>query len=95
LVAKKSISDSKQNADVEDAYRKTIGQAIGGAALLVGLYFTMQQYFLATQAQHIEQYQKGFELLKGGDVAVHIGGIYGLEILGNAVPGLEPATKGL
>jgi uncharacterized protein YjbI with pentapeptide repeats len=86
LVSKKHFTDAKQNADVEDAYRKTIGQAIGGAALLVGLYFTMQQYFLATQAQHLDQFQKNFEALKGTDVAVHIGGIYGLEILGETVP---------
>src|SRR3954451_13695635 len=86
IAKRKMIRDPKQRADIEDAYRKTISQAIGGAALLTGIYFTVQQYYLATRTQNLEQYQKGFDALKGSDVAVHIGGIYGLEILSRSVP---------
>lgn len=46
----------------------------------------MQQYYLSTEAQNINQYQKGFEALKGSDIPVHVGAIYGLEILAGAVP---------
>lgn len=92
LVAKKKLDGARDSADVEDAYRKSIAQAIGAGALILGLYFTMQQYFLATQAQHIDQYQKGFEALKGTDVGVHVGAIYGLEIMANAVPEWRQST---
>jgi len=43
-----TIRDPKARADVEDNFRKTIGQLLGGAAVLVGagfayLQFTQQQ----------------------------------------------------
>ena len=42
------IHDPKARADVEDNFRKTVGQALGGAAVLIGaaaayLQFTQQQ----------------------------------------------------
>ena len=42
------IHDPKARADTEDNFRKTVGQALGGAAVLIGagaayLQFTQQQ----------------------------------------------------
>lgn len=88
------ISDPKARADVEDNFRKTVGQALGGAAVLIAagvayLQFTQQQQ-TAQKASEISQktaedlrisnqVAKGFEQLAGREMAMRLGGIYGLE----------------
>src|SRR5215472_9400347 len=88
------IRDAKAREDVEDNIRKTIGQLLGGAAVLIGaalayLQFTEQQR--TSQRQFTQQQQasrdllvsnqvgKGFELLGNDKVVVRLGGIYALE----------------
>jgi uncharacterized protein YjbI with pentapeptide repeats len=88
------IRDAKARADVEDNYRKTVGQALGGIAVLLGaglayLQFSQQQraadlqFRQQQQASHdlliSSQVSKGFELLGSEKVAVRLGGIYALE----------------
>jgi len=90
-----TIRDPKARADVEDNFRKTIGQLLGGAAVLIGaglayLQFSEQQqtsqrqFSAQQQASHdlliSNQVSKGFEQL-GNDkaVVVRVGGIYALE----------------
>jgi hypothetical protein len=46
------IRDPKARADVEDNFRKTIGQLLGGAAALMGTGFAYYQSQLAQQATH-------------------------------------------
>jgi hypothetical protein len=46
------ILDAKARADVEDNFRKTIGQLLGGAAVLIGTGFAYYQSQLAQQATH-------------------------------------------
>jgi hypothetical protein len=46
------IPDAKARADVEDNFRKTIGQLLGGAAVLIGTGFAYYQSQLAQQATH-------------------------------------------
>jgi Pentapeptide repeats (8 copies) len=46
------IPDAKARADVEDNFRKTIGQLLGGAAVLVGTGFAYYQSQLAQQATY-------------------------------------------
>jgi hypothetical protein len=80
-----AIRDPKARADVEDNFRKTIGQLLGGAAVLIGagaayLQFQQQQ----TSAHDLlisNQVAKGFELLgnKDGQIDQRLGGIYALE----------------
>jgi uncharacterized protein YjbI with pentapeptide repeats len=89
-----TIRDPKARADVEDNFRKTIGQLLGGAAVLIGaglayLQFTQQQQ--ASQQQFLQQQQasrdllisnqvaKGFEQLGSDKIVVRLGGIYALE----------------
>jgi hypothetical protein len=64
------IRDPKARADVEDNFRKTIGQLLGGAAVLE-----------ASKAQIIsQQVAKGFEQLGSKDnIVLRLGGIYALE----------------
>jgi hypothetical protein len=85
-----TIRDAKARADVEDSFRKTIGQLLGGAAVLLGAgfaYLQFQQQQLSLQQQQRSthdllistQVSKGFEQLGSGDVMVRLGGIYALE----------------
>ena len=54
------IRDPKARADLEDNFRKTIGQLIGGAAVLIGIGFAYYQSQLQITSQQVT---KGFELL--------------------------------
>ena len=49
-----TIRDPKARADVEDNYRKTIGQLLGGAAVLIGAALAYMQF---TQQQQTSQHQ--------------------------------------
>ncbi|MBV8525306.1 MAG: hypothetical protein JOY71_24830, partial [Acetobacteraceae bacterium] len=88
------IGDPKARADVEDNFRKTIGQLLGGAAVLIGAgaaYFQTQRTLLATDEQSrrtviSQQVAKGFELLgnKEDILLLRLGGIYALESVMNS-----------
>jgi hypothetical protein len=43
------IRDPKARADVEDNFRKTVGQALGGAAVLIGAGFALFQFLQQQQ----------------------------------------------
>jgi uncharacterized protein YjbI with pentapeptide repeats len=80
-----SLTDTKARADVEDNIRKTIGQLLGGAAVLLGAGFAYLQFQQQQTAAHdlliSNQVAKGFELLgnKEGQIQQRLGGIYALE----------------
>jgi hypothetical protein len=76
----------RDRADVEDNFRKTIGQALGGAAVLIGAAVAYLQFTQQQRASHdlliSNQVSKGFEDLgSAGDekLMVRVGGIYALE----------------
>jgi hypothetical protein len=80
----------KERADVEDNFRRTVGQALGGAAVLIGAAFALYQFLQqqkTTQEQQkaahdlliSNQVSKGFEQLAGDKLAMRLGGIYALE----------------
>ena len=77
------IRDAKARADVEDNFRKTIGQALGGAAVLLGAALAYLQFLQQQRSSHdlliSNQVSKGFELLGSDKVGVRLGGIYALE----------------
>src|SRR5215469_16520114 len=62
-----TIRDPKARADVEDNFRKTIGQLLGGAAVLIGAGFAYLQFTQQQRSAHdlliSNQVAKGFELL--------------------------------
>jgi hypothetical protein len=88
------IRDPKARADVEDNFRKTIGQLLGGAAVLIGAglaYYQTQRTLQATDEQSrrsvqasrdlliSQQVAKGFEQLGSDKIVVRLGGIYALQ----------------
>ena len=82
------IPDAKTRADVEDNFRKTIGQLIGGAAVILaaGLAYIQTQQTLSEQHSQArdtvtsQMISKAFELLgEKEDRVKRIGGVYALE----------------
>jgi hypothetical protein len=81
------IRDPKARADIEDNFRKTLSQLIGGAAILAGAWLTFQtaqtQISSQQRAAHdlliSNQVSKGFEQLASKDPVMRLGGIYALE----------------
>jgi hypothetical protein len=81
------IRDARARADVEDNFRKTIGQVLGGATVLIGAGlgagFAYLQFSQQQQASHelliSNQVAKGFEQLGSDKEVVRLGGIYALE----------------
>ena len=82
-VARLALTTPKARADVEDNFRKAVGQALGGAAVLIGAAAAYLQFTQQQQASHdlliSNQVSKGFEQLAGKEMAMRLGGIYGLE----------------
>jgi uncharacterized protein YjbI with pentapeptide repeats len=86
--------EPKDRADIEDNFRKTVGQALGGIAVLTGAamaYSGTQQTLQGSKEQALlsekasrdllisNQVSKGFEQLSGDKVVIRLGGIYALE----------------
>jgi hypothetical protein len=84
-----TVRDAKARTDIEDNFRKTIGQLLGGAAVLIGAAFGTGFAYLQFQQQQrsahdlliSNQVAKGFELLGNKDKQIQqrLGGIYALE----------------
>jgi hypothetical protein len=77
------IRDAKARVDIEDNFRKTVGQFFGGAVVLVGAGIAYYQTQLTSQASYeqliSQQVSKGFEQLGSEKIVVRLGGIYALE----------------
>jgi uncharacterized protein YjbI with pentapeptide repeats len=93
------IRDAKARADVEDKFRRTVGQLLGGAAVLCGAWLAFLQFSQQQQTAQSEikqqqqaardllisnQLSKGFEQLASDKMAIRLGGIYALEGVMNA-----------
>ena len=94
------IPDPKTRADVEDNFRKTIGQLLGGLAVLLGAGFAYLQFTQQQRAAHdlliSNQVSKGFELLGNDKVEVRLGGIYALEgVMNTSEQYHQPITEAL
>lgn len=80
------LGDPKARADIEDNFRKTVGQALGGIAVLAGAGVAYLQFLQQQQAARelliSNQVAKGFEQMgqSGSDkIVLRLGGIYALE----------------
>jgi uncharacterized protein YjbI with pentapeptide repeats len=92
------VYDPKANADVEDNFRKTLGQLFGGIAVLLGAAFAYYQFKQtiseAVNTRQIsertlisQQVSKGFEQLASKkELMLRLGGIYELEGVMNESP---------
>jgi uncharacterized protein YjbI with pentapeptide repeats len=96
--------DPKARADVEDNFRKTLSQLLGGAAVLIGAWLTFQtvQTQINSQQQAARdllisnQVSKGFEQLASDKIAMRLGGIYALEgVLNTSEEYHRPVLEGL
>src|SRR5260370_5504474 len=78
-----TLRDPKERADIEDNIRKTIGQFLGGAAVLIGVGSAYGQFLQQQQASRelflSNQVSRGFEQLGSDKVVVRLGGIYALQ----------------
>jgi pentapeptide repeat protein len=80
------VDNEKDRVTAESAFRQTLAQMLGGAALLGGLYFTAQTLWVSQQTLQLSQdgqitdrFTKAIEQLGKGTLAVRLGGIYALE----------------
>jgi hypothetical protein len=101
------LDDPKARADVEDNFRKTVGQAFGGVVVLLGagvaLFGAWVAYLQLSQQQRAahdllisNQVAKGFEQLGSEKVVVKLGGIYALEgVMNNSDQYYRPVLEAL
>jgi len=84
-VSEFEINDSITVAQVENSYRATLAQIIGGFALLLGLYFTWKSVVTAKESQITELFTQAIDQLGAIDqfgnpaIEIRLGGIYALE----------------
>ena len=71
--------EPKDLAKLQNDARTTLVQALGGAVLLIGLYFTLKNLRLTQDRQITEQYTRAVEQLGSDQLAVRLGAIYALE----------------
>jgi uncharacterized protein YjbI with pentapeptide repeats len=74
-----AVPEVKDRLDLESKSRQTLAQMVGGAALLVGLYFTAQTLRTTQQGQITDRFTKAIDQLGKDTLAVRLGGIYALE----------------
>src|SRR5262249_23676715 len=74
-----AVRDKKDRIDLESKARQTLAQILGGAALLVGLYFTSQTLRTTQEGQITDRFTKAITQLGDTNLAIRLGGIYALE----------------
>ena len=77
-------ADSAKQLELEDNFRKTIVQSLGGAIVLLGLYYSARTFGLSRQGHITDRFTKAIEQLGklNGDhpsIEVRLGAIYALE----------------
>lgn len=92
-VAQFGINDSTEIANLENSYRATIAQIIGGFAIIIGLYYTWQRITIAEnnlkiaqdnlnisqEGQITERFTRAIDQLGNKKMEIRLGGIYALE----------------
>ena len=74
-----AVPEMKDRIDLESKSRQTLAQILGGAALLVGLYFTSQTLRTTQEGQITDRFTKAITQLGDTNLAIRLGGIYALE----------------
>ena len=78
-VAKFGITSPKDLAEMENGYRSTLAQMLGGVAVGVGIYFAWGNLKTSREVQITESFTKAIEQLGNKKIEVRLGGIYALE----------------
>jgi hypothetical protein len=77
---------SEQRFQSENEARKTVAQIIGGAAFLLGFYFTWRQLTITQEGQITDRFTKAIAQLGDDKLAVRLGGIYALDRIARDSP---------
>jgi hypothetical protein len=70
------LMEPKDLAKLQNDARTTLVQAVGGAVLLIGLYFTLKNLQLTQDRQITERYTRAVEQLGSDKLEVRLGAIY-------------------
>jgi hypothetical protein len=81
LVGPDSDLTTAERLKAENDVRTTLLQAVAGAVLLAGLYFTGRTYLLNREGQVTERFTRAIDQLGSKSLDVRLGGIYALERL--------------
>lgn len=73
-----STLSPKDKGELENEFRKTLAQIIGGAAILLGLYFTAMEVRAGQERQTTERYHWAVTQLGSDEPVARLGGIYTL-----------------
>ena len=66
-------------ANIEDEFRRTLIQSIGGFGLFVGLYLGWRRVRAVEEGQITERFTRAIDQLGHQEMAIRLGGIYALE----------------
>ena len=79
LLSSKKISTPDKQAELENAYRATLVQTLGGVFFFVTAWLTWRNVKVTEEKQLTERFSKAVELLGSDKLEVRLGGIYALE----------------
>jgi len=83
----RGLDNPKDRLTLENEFRKTLAQIVGGAAFLIGIYFSWQQLAIAERGQITEAFGRAIgQLGKAEQTATHLGGIYALARIARDTP---------
>ncbi|MDY9926446.1 pentapeptide repeat-containing protein [Methanosarcina sp.] len=77
------INNATEKATLENQYRATLAQIIGGGAVLIGLYFAWGNLTNAREGQITERFTRAVEQLGDPKLEIRLGGVYALERIAN------------
>ncbi|WP_440955364.1 pentapeptide repeat-containing protein [Methanosarcina sp. Mfa9] len=78
-----SLDGPAEAAELENKFRLTIAQILGGMALLAGLYYTHRRITAIEEGQITERFTRAIEQLGNKGLEFRLGGIYALERIAN------------
>ncbi|MCK9331399.1 MAG: hypothetical protein M0Q94_16125, partial [Candidatus Cloacimonetes bacterium] len=89
-VAQHGINDSVTIAELENKYRATLAQIVGGFAIIIGLFATWKRISVmeenvevAREGQITERFTRAIDQLGNENTEIKLGGIYALERIAN------------
>ena len=86
LLSSKKISTPDKQAELENAYRATLVQTLGGVFFFVTALLSWRNVEVAEEKQVTERFSKAIELFGSDKLEVRLGGIYALERIAKDSP---------
>ena len=78
-----NINNATEEATLENQYRATLAQILGGIAVGIGIYFAWGNLTTAREGQITERFTRAIEQLGNKELEIRLGGIYALERIAN------------